>query len=996
MDDSIPDCCVCKFENSNIYLIALYIPPINSKFFNINYMNNLRSLFLNHNLNDVFFVGDFNSRTANRSFNTNELHIDNPDKIINSHGKSLLNLLTQFTKYRIINGIVRDNTSFDSNFTFFRGKLKSQIDLCITNNIDIINSFQILHKLPFSDHCPCILNIKMNLKPNMQFLIDSIEGLGNYSHVDINYRLPGKINFEKINIEGLQLSLDNLANELNEKLLRGIDIDEICYDFTNNLHEACITNYQSHSPPQIISNDQYSECSSANFKAIANANHFCYQYLISTYGMSSSSNYYWNQWIHFSHLARVKENEEYNCKFNKKWHNCDKNNSKKLWQLINWKEKPSYHGNKMNSNVIDQYFSSIFQSPKTFDNPTLETFADEIEMYTNNTEITQFYIPDEIFDTSLWNVSKGISIDSLPPALLDTFTPDLKNIYKKLLEYAFSHSYPNCWSELLLTPIPKPGHSIEKPRIRGISVSPLLSRPFDTIVNDLFLNYYQPNREQSGFRRGQMITFQLFSIILILEHCYLKNKSLYIACLDYETAFDVANRGVLLKKLIQNNFDPVLVKAIYNMYSQTSYCPKIDANTIGKKIATEHGVSQGKTSSPNFFSFYVSDMPDFVTLDNNDVRSALLQVADDTALTAGTKISLTRNLRELLDYSRDNYLIVNVTKTKYLHMSNTPDTSDIGIENDIIQAIKPGEYHKYIGFILTPTNSLINLIKLNLSERKFNVAKYYSWLNENEYTPFFIKLRVLYQCMFPAIVYSMEAWGDISCISTELLKIEREILKRIMGVRNNIDINLIFFELNKYDIHAGIKLNQFNFFKKLCNIPPEEAKVFDIVNICSSFNSPTINYYRNISENVTNECKQLIYFNINSSINSMNERYINLFGLSQPYFLYNSNCNDKDRKIITRWRFSCHSLRIETGRYFNPPIPRFLRTCIICNLVEDEIHAIYTCKAHSFIRQKYTDILHKNPDLKSLFNPMDCITLTRVANILYEIEDNRESLCMNY
>ena len=44
------------------------------------------------------------------------------------------------------------------------------------------------------------------------------------------------------------------------------------------------------------------------------------------------------------------------------------------------------------------------------------------------------------------------------------------------------------------------------------------------------------------------------------------------------------------------------------------------------------------------------------------------------------------------------------------------------------------------------------------------------------------------------------------------------------------------------------------------------------------------------------------------------------------------------RATITKFRLSCHSLEIETGRYARPYLPPKEIICRICNVMEDEEH----------------------------------------------------------
>ena len=59
--------------------------------------------------------------------------------------------------------------------------------------------------------------------------------------------------------------------------------------------------------------------------------------------------------------------------------------------------------------------------------------------------------------------------------------------------------------------------------------------------------------------------------------------------------------------------------------------------------------------------------------------------------------------------------------------------------------------------------------------------------------------------------------------------------------------------------------------------------------------------------------------------------------------------DDENRIIISRWRLSSHKLHIETGRYKIPKVPTADRKCQICNILEDEYHALFSCIAHVFI-----------------------------------------------
>ena len=57
---------------------------------------------------------------------------------------------------------------------------------------------------------------------------------------------------------------------------------------------------------------------------------------------------------------------------------------------------------------------------------------------------------------------------------------------------------------------------------------------------------------------------------------------------------------------------------------------------------------------------------------------------------------------------------------------------------------------------------------------------------------------------------------------------------------------------------------------------------------------------------------------------------------------------------MARFRTSCHSLAIETGRHHKPPIPPEQRLCLYCNSgkVDDEVHFLIECDHLQYYRGK--------------------------------------------
>ena len=108
---------------------------------------------------------------------------------------------------------------------------------------------------------------------------------------------------------------------------------------------------------------------------------------------------------------------------------------------------------------------------------------------------------------------------------------------------------------------------------------------------------------------------------------------------------------------------------------------------------------------------------------------------------------------------------------------------------------------------------------------------------------------------------------------------------------------------------------------------------------------------------------------IMSSQASMPSYYRSLIDVSKICNIYQSFLDDRKRCIISRWRLSCHRLFIETGRYTSPPTPRENRKCRLCNVLEDEYHAIFICPYYIVIRIKFAELLQKYNSIRSILDP---------------------------
>ena len=65
---------------------------------------------------------------------------------------------------------------------------------------------------------------------------------------------------------------------------------------------------------------------------------------------------------------------------------------------------------------------------------------------------------------------------------------------------------------------------------------------------------------------------------------------------------------------------------------------------------------------------------------------------------------------------------------------------------------------------------------------------------------------------------------------------------------------------------------------------------------------------------------------------------------------------------------------------------------MFCDVIEDEDHAMFRCKAYNNIRKDYQILLNENPSLKNILNPKTKETAYKVGLLLKQIEAERKLL----
>ena len=207
-------------------------------------------------------------------------------------------------------------------------------------------------------------------------------------------------------------------------------------------------------------------------------------------------------------------------------------------------------------------------------------------------------------------------------------------------------------------------------------------------------------QEQYGFIPGRSTTQAIQKVLEYIGEALRQPRGCaYATFVDYQKAFDGVNRNILLRKLRTLLGPESQPLKFISSILESNEISISDGHLESMNIAQTNGVLQGDPLSPMLFNVLTNDIVTKITTE--EVK--ILLYADDMVILSKNRNGMQQAINKLEDWTRENELKINQTKTKVMKFrrggrTNLKDTFTCGN-----QPLEMTKSYKYLGVTLQVT-----------------------------------------------------------------------------------------------------------------------------------------------------------------------------------------------------------------------------------------------------------------------------------------------------
>ena len=272
---------------------------------------------------------------------------------------------------------------------------------------------------------------------------------------------------------------------------------------------------------------------------------------------------------------------------------------------------------------------------------------------------------------------------------------------------------PNDWVRAIVVPLYKgKGDRNDCKNYRGISLLSIPDKVYGRILIERVrvLTEGMIGEEQCGFRSGRGCVDHVFVMKQMSEKFCGKNKSLFVAYMGLEKAYDRIDRDAMWRVLSMYEINGKLLKVVQSLYERSETCVRV-CREEGEWFRVDVGLRQGCVMTPWLFNVFMDGVMKEVREAVGDVGKALwdarsnsewkvewLMFANDTVLVGVSEEKLERLVQEFVSVCRRWKLTVNEDKSKVMRIGKNGEENEVNVSLNG-RRMEEVETYRYLGWI---------------------------------------------------------------------------------------------------------------------------------------------------------------------------------------------------------------------------------------------------------------------------------------------------------
>lgn len=328
---------------------------------------------------------------------------------------------------------------------------------------------------------------------------------------------------------------------------------------------------------------------------------------------------------------------------------------------------------------------------------------------------------------------------------------------------------------------------------------------------------------QAGFRPGRGCVDNIFTFASIINLHLIKKRKLYVAFVDFKSAFSEVDHYLLFMKMFEFGISGKVISVIRTLYEQSRVQIRVE-DKLTPVCSITKGVITGDSISPLNFVIFINDLEDYMRrrgVEGVSITSAidilLLLYADDLILFGSSRVDLQRKLDLLSSYCQENKMKVNESKSQVVIFRRGGRVSGSDVFHYANRRLEVMSDYNYLGIRFSSHGVFHKASQQALSKGRIAIANVKNILTNSKTDSYEGRMMLFNAIVKTTVLYGAEVWG---CrYEDELEKCQSQYLKSVYCLPRGTPCYMLRLEMGVVKLAFHIFKQMVEWWLKLLAMP---------------------------------------------------------------------------------------------------------------------------------------------------------------------------------